>query len=102
VAGEQHRDAGLPRQGMAPQGEEDGGDTQQQGEQPLAPLEAERQDGGDQEHRRQPLNHAADRPKPSSTGGQTSRTPNRRSPACPGGGARPGGRKGLAPRRRPR
>src|SRR5262249_6244140 len=37
------------------QGEEDGGDAQQQGEQPLVPLEAERQDGGDQEQRRQPV-----------------------------------------------
>jgi hypothetical protein len=38
---------------MAPQGEQDGGDAQQQGEQPLVPLEAERQDGGDHQHRRQ-------------------------------------------------
>src|SRR5262249_53174452 len=40
---------------MAPHGEEDGGDAQQQGEQPLVALEAERQDGGDQEQRHQPV-----------------------------------------------
>ena len=40
---------------MAPHGEEDGGDAQQQGEQALAALEAERQDGGDQEQRHQPV-----------------------------------------------
>src|SRR5262249_7357101 len=40
---------------MAPQGEEDGGDAQQQGEQPLVPLEAERQDSGDQQQRHQPV-----------------------------------------------
>src|SRR5436305_12265194 len=40
---------------MASQGEEDGGDAQQQGEQPLLALEAERQDDGDQEQRQQPV-----------------------------------------------
>ncbi len=49
VPGEQHRNAGFPRQRMASQGEEDGGDAQQQGEQPLVALETERHDDGDHE-----------------------------------------------------
>src|SRR5262249_6640656 len=40
---------------MASQGEEDGGDAQQQGEQPLVALEAERHDDGDHEQRHQPV-----------------------------------------------